>query len=78
MSSDQTGLNLLDNDTPRALTLATGEGAVFLARSEIERGVFLLAMDGHERRAEMALTRADLLVIIAHAAKLLAEDEVRS
>jgi DNA-binding GntR family transcriptional regulator len=70
------GLNLLDNGTPGDLDLRVETGGVTLKRRVGERGAFYLGVDGDAGFSLARLDRADLLVIIAHAAKLLAEDEV--
>ncbi|MEV1109966.1 hypothetical protein AB0I95_15120 [Micromonospora sp. NPDC049751] len=74
--SDQTGLNLLDVDTPGDLDLSVEYGGVSLKRKPGEPGKFYLGIDGDSGFTLARLDRTDLLVIIAHAAKLLAEDEV--
>lgn len=77
-------VNLLDTDVPGALDLATqDDGGVYLARSKYAKGNFFLGVKDRYRQekegqdeAEVLLDRTDLLALIAHAAKLLAEDEV--
>ncbi|MFC4089328.1 hypothetical protein [Micromonospora sp. GCM10011541] len=74
--------NLLDNETPGELVLALDDGG----QVELRRirgagrwpgaGRFTMTVTGSEV-VKVKLARTDLLTIVAHVAKLLAEDEVR-